>query len=159
MMIRHGNPIVKSAKDAALARKNGLDLPPRCPHQYGSRGPVKGTLIEFQAEGDYADLIADLRRRLKDNGIEAVVRRKPRRRALIEGPTANDTPPSCIWPASATASYRPTSEPRISRRLESAVALRKPRLRRGRVPESMPGLIKPQLALEAEAAGRYALDP
>jgi len=52
---------------------------------------VKGTLIEFQAEGDYANLITDLRRRLKDNGIEAVVRRKPGRHALIEGPAAKDT--------------------------------------------------------------------
>lgn len=60
--------------------------------EYGQRGPpLKGTLIEFEAEGDYADLIADLRRSLKENGIRAVVRRKPGRRALIEGPTANDT--------------------------------------------------------------------
>ncbi len=52
---------------------------------------MKGTLIQFDAEGDYDELIADLRRRLKAENIQAVVRRKPGRRALIEGPTAQDT--------------------------------------------------------------------
>ena len=51
---------------------------------------MKGTLIQFDAEGDYDDLIADLRRRLKAENIQAVVRRQPGRRALVEGLTAQD---------------------------------------------------------------------
>ena len=52
---------------------------------------MKGTMIEFTAEGEYKHLIADLRARLKKDGIQAIVRRKPGRRALVEGMSPQDT--------------------------------------------------------------------
>ena len=51
---------------------------------------MRGTLIEFTAEGDYEALIADLKRRLKEANIESRVRRKRARRALVEGMSPKD---------------------------------------------------------------------
>lgn len=53
---------------------------------------MKGTLVEFVAEGDYQVLLAKLKADLKTAGIQGVVRPKRPRRALVEGMEPKDAP-------------------------------------------------------------------
>jgi hypothetical protein len=51
---------------------------------------VNGTLIALTEDGEYAALVADLRRRLKEAKIGAIVRPKRGWRVLVQGPSPGD---------------------------------------------------------------------